>query len=175
MDNLIESEDEYKIIFYNTNIDSEAIILKENKSISFFSEFEEMLRFCESLETSFVVIFPNDEVLREEKLLKELKKSKDIYKRRLVNFEEEFIINKNFTEKSLNASIFYTRKDFEDEVLTKEEMRLDVIKMTEPAKDFCEELILWESNPKGQLDTWGSSEILFEKDHLECKEWCLTL
>ena len=118
----ISNQDEYPIILYGPNSN---VIFQENKIMYFFSESAEVVKFAESLGSSFLLIMSKDS--DGESLLEELKKN--ACGRRLFAFEEGSILKELLKEdiKNYRVYVFATREEIENEVLTNEEIEEEMV------------------------------------------------
>jgi len=146
--------------------------LKKN-TVHFFSEFQEVVNFAQSLGISFLLIVPEN--FDEQKLKEDLRILKDTYGRRLADFEEESILQDFGAGKSFKVYVFETREDFEIEALMGKEWD-----MKERVMGLREEFIFLERRARGleKVDAvfervQGPEEFWKEEDYAKCKEFCV--
>jgi len=143
--------DEYPIIWFEPHIDSEEkramkTLIEENKSIHFFSRFDETFKFVQGLAISFLLIVPSH--FEEQKLLKDFENLKDTIGKRLFDFEEEELLKNllkdNEDIRSLNVYAFVKREDFLNEMPSHgdEEEFMLMCDIDEIAKHFVEEFTI---------------------------------
>jgi len=147
--------DEYPIIFFEPNIETEAKkvlkdLILENPSIHLFSEFEKAFEFVESLGTSFILIFSSE--YNEQMMLQAFQDLKYTSKRMMFDFEEEALLKNIFKDisesmrKSLKVHVFMTLLDANTELPVKEDEE-EVMVMCDPKEmtnKFREEpTIIW--------------------------------
>jgi len=158
--------DEYPVVWLDPNMYSEEKralkdLVEGNRAISLFSEFEEALKFAESLGVSFLLIVPDD--LDEKFLIEGFCKLEDTCGRGAYEVEEESVLKGLFpgisqeTRSGLEVYVYFTRKDFANEapISEDEEEVMVMADVKEMVKEFREEsTIIWydvEVNPEKKL------------------------